>query len=119
MITMRSEPHILLMIESPRESGRKLIAGVADYAHHFGPWQFHREPLGVKGLSSRVKEGTFDGMLLRDVADLEGFQAPDVPCVVFSYELNIEREVGIFVRNLWESAESSLLNCDGMHEFGW
>ncbi len=73
------------MIESSRESGRKLIAGIADYAHHFGPWQFHWEPLGVKGLSRRIKAGAFDGMLVRDVADLAGLQQTDVPRVVFSY----------------------------------
>jgi LacI family transcriptional regulator len=82
---MSSTPQILLMIESSRESGRKLIAGIADYAHHFGPWQFHWDPLGVKGLSRRIKEGAFDGMLVRDVADLKGLQKADVPRVVFSY----------------------------------
>jgi LacI family transcriptional regulator len=81
---MRSIPKILLMIESSRESGRKLTAGIADYAHHFGPWQFQWEPVGLQGISQKLSEGAFDGMLVRDVANLGGGEA-DVPCVVFSY----------------------------------
>lgn len=82
---MSSIPKILLMIESSRESGRKLIAGIADYARHFGPWQFQWEPVGVQGISQKIREGAFDGMLVRDVADLGGIPETDVPCVVFSY----------------------------------
>jgi len=69
---MSSIPKILLMIESSRESGRKLIAGIADYARHFGPWQFYWEPVGVQGISRKIREGAFDGMLVRDVANLGG-----------------------------------------------
>jgi len=82
---MRSIPKILLMIESSRESGRKLIAGIADYARYFGPWQFQWEPVGVQGISRKIREGAFDGMLVRDVADPGGIREADVPCVVFSY----------------------------------
>ena len=84
-IPVNTVPQVLLMIESSRESGRKLIAGIADYAHHFGPWRFHWAPLGVKGLSGRIEQGAFDGMLVRDVAELESLRVKGVPCVDFSY----------------------------------
>tara|TARA_B110001469_G_scaffold55995_1_gene53949 strand:+ start:3136 stop:4305 length:1170 start_codon:yes stop_codon:yes gene_type:complete len=84
---MSSIPKILLMVESSRESGRKVIAGIADYARQFGPWQFQWQPVGVQGISRKIREGAFDGMLVRDVADLGELREANVPCVVFSYGL--------------------------------
>ena len=63
---MRSTPKILLMIESSRGAGRKLIAGIADYANHFGPWQFQWEAVGVQGIFRKIR-GQRSSVRLSDV----------------------------------------------------
>lgn len=73
------------MIESSRESGRKLLSGIADYARHFGPWRIHWEPQGLRSIGQVVKEQDFDGILVRDIADLDGVVAGATPTVVFTY----------------------------------
>jgi LacI family transcriptional regulator len=64
-----AQRQVLLMIESSRESGREFIAGVAEYAQRFGPWRFHWQPVGLKGLARRLGDFQCDGVILRDVAD--------------------------------------------------
>lgn len=74
-----------MMIESSRESGRKLISGVADYARHFGPWQIHWQPQGVQGLAAPLADHQFDGLLVRDVAVVREFSSVGIPIVAFTY----------------------------------
>lgn len=74
-----------MMIESSRESGRRLIAGIADYARHFGPWRFHWQPVGLSRLPAPLEEMKFDGMLVRDVAEVQSFVDAGVPTVAFTY----------------------------------
>ena len=82
---MTSDPHILLMIESSRESGRQLISGIADYARHFGPWNFHWEPVGLARIASEWANMEFDGILVRDVADVSPLIERGIPTVTFTY----------------------------------
>lgn len=86
-----------MMIESSRESGRKLIAGITDYARHFGPWHFHWQPQGVAALSTPIGENPFDGILVRDMADVQSFVDQGVPTVAFKY--GKERLPGTIVVN--------------------
>lgn len=76
---------VLLMIESSRESGRQFIAGVAEYAQHFGPWRFHWRPEGLRGLSQRQGHFPCDGVILRDVADLDAVVAAGAPAIVLGH----------------------------------
>ncbi|MFD2257872.1 substrate-binding domain-containing protein [Luteolibacter algae] len=85
---MKDAPNILVMVESSRESGRKLISGIADYARHFGPWRFHWEPQGLKGLTGAMGELRFDGVLARNVADLSAYADEGIPTVAFTYGMN-------------------------------
>lgn len=81
---MNTAPHILMMIESSRESGRRLIAGVADYARHFGPWHFHWNPQGEVYRAKALKTMHFDGALIRDDVDASAFVAAGIPVMIFS-----------------------------------
>lgn len=85
---MKQEPSILVMLESSRESGRKLIAGIADYARHFGPWRFHWMPGGLKNLPGSQVETRFDGILARNVVDLGVYASKGIPVVAFTYGQN-------------------------------
>jgi len=92
---MSKEPHILVLIESSRESGRQLISGIADYARHFGPWRFHWEPSGLPSIqSSRDFLQSFDGVLARDVAQVEPLLDAGVPVVSFRYGQHRRAGVG-------------------------
>ncbi|MEN8724012.1 MAG: DNA-binding transcriptional regulator [Lentimonas sp.] len=82
---MDTKPHILMMIESSRESGRKLILGIADYARHFGPWHFDWQPQGVRGLTVPMDGQPYDGILVRDLADVRQFVDAGIPTVAFTY----------------------------------
>ena len=73
------------MIESSRESGREFIAGVADYAQHFGPWQFHWQPVGLKGLARPLGLFRCDGVILRDVVDLRTVMRAKLPVIVLGH----------------------------------
>ena len=89
---MSKEPNILVLIESSRESGRQIISGIADYARHFGPWRFHWELSGVASIqSSRDFLQSFDGVLCRDVAQIEPLLDAGVPVVTFSYSRQHQR----------------------------
>lgn len=84
---MDSIPNVLLLIESSRESGRKLISGIADYANHFGPWRFAWQAGGLTaGFSPEIKKGTYHGVLARDVADYKFLKDKGIPSVLFSYQ---------------------------------
>lgn len=91
---MDSVPHILMMIESSRESGRRLIAGVADYARHFGPWHFHWNPQGEAQWTKALENKSYDGALVRDDVDLGAFLDAGIPTVVFSYSKQQHSGIG-------------------------
>lgn len=76
---------VLLMIESSRESGREFIAGVADYAQHFGPWRFLWQPDGLKGLARPSGRFRCDGVIMRDVARLRSVTAARIPVIVLGH----------------------------------
>ncbi|MHC4281269.1 MAG: substrate-binding domain-containing protein, partial [Planctomycetota bacterium] len=42
---MRKIPKVILLIDSSRESGRKLLKGIAKYNHLHGHWNFERKPM--------------------------------------------------------------------------
>jgi LacI family transcriptional regulator len=75
-------PQVLVMIESSRESGRQFLAGVADYARHFGPWIFHWRVGGLPDLQKMHGSTQFDGAILRDVVDRQALNIAGVPTVV-------------------------------------
>ncbi len=83
-----------MMIESSRESGRRLISGVADYARHFGPWHFHWNPQGEGYRAKALDPLQFDGALIRDDVDASPFVDAGIPVVVFSYSKNQNSEIG-------------------------
>ncbi|VGO19187.1 AraC family transcriptional regulator [Pontiella sulfatireligans] len=74
-----------MMIESSRESGRQLISGIADYARHFGPWHFHWETQGLAHVDTLLEETRYDGVLMRDMAEVQAFLDVGIPVVAFAY----------------------------------
>lgn len=91
---MDSVPHILMMLESSRESGRRLIAGVADYARHFGPWHFHWNPQGEVYRAKALEAMQFDGALVRDDVDFSSLIDAGIPVVLFAYSKHPQAGLG-------------------------
>lgn len=70
---VRSVPTVLISIDTATTWGRRIVAGVLDYAQEHGPWHVHIES---RGLEDRMAEGKglkFDGVVARigsqEVAD--------------------------------------------------
>ncbi|AKJ65648.1 xylose operon transcription regulator XylR [Kiritimatiella glycovorans] len=82
---MGRKPRILIVIESARESGRALLAGISDYSRHFGHWEIHWHPVGFLGLKALSDVGDFDGILARNIADAETFEQHGVPVIIFAH----------------------------------
>lgn len=90
---MRAEPHVLVVIESSRESGRRLISGVADYARHFGSWHFNWKPQGLGDVVSLPENKQYDGVLARDVIEVQPFIDQGVPVVCFAYHERVSDDL--------------------------
>ncbi|HOM99519.1 MAG TPA: DNA-binding transcriptional regulator [Acidobacteriota bacterium] len=63
---MKRFPHVLLLVESSRSSGRELLRGIADYARLHGPWSFYWEPRGLETAVPRLRDWRPDGVIMRD-----------------------------------------------------
>jgi len=53
-MTIKSIPKVILLADTSRVSGRKLLRGVAKYARFHGPWAFNRKPMFYAGLRNGV-----------------------------------------------------------------
>jgi LacI family transcriptional regulator len=82
---MTTFPKILLLVESSRGSGRALLRGIAQYAHHHGPWSFDWEPGGLEKIWPKLKSLDPNGVILRDVDKVEEVLAFGVPAVVVGH----------------------------------
>jgi LacI family transcriptional regulator len=78
-------PKVLLLVESSRGSGRSLLRGIAQYAHHHGPWSCYWEPAGLEKARPNLKALDLDGIILRDVDQLEEVLAFGIPAVVIGH----------------------------------
>jgi LacI family transcriptional regulator len=78
-------PKVILLIESSRASGRALLCGIANYAHHHGPWSFYWEPGGMEKASPMLQNLKADGIILRDVEKVDEALASGLPTVVVGH----------------------------------
>jgi len=111
-------PTIGLLIESSRESGRKLLCGIARWAHHYGPWSFYWEPGGLEKAWPKLKALNVDGIILRDVDKLEEVAELKIPAIVIGHS---RAEIPDLVNVVTDSAAigrvgaEHLLNCGFKH----
>jgi len=111
-------PKVVLLIESSRASGRNLLQGIADYAHHHGPWSFYWEPGGLEKAWPVLKTFDADGIILRDVDKLDEVLAFGMPAVVVGHR---SEEVSGLVNVVTDSAAigrmaaEHLLHCGFRH----
>jgi LacI family transcriptional regulator len=74
---------VAVIIDTARQVGRSLLAGISRYVHEHGPWQLHLE-LGNADHVERMDAWTGDGVIARVRAPrvLEAIARFDVPMVV-------------------------------------
>ncbi|MBE0543632.1 MAG: DNA-binding transcriptional regulator [Verrucomicrobia bacterium] len=114
-------PKVVLLIESSRGSGRKLLNGVARYAHYHGPWSFYWEPGGLEMVWPVLKTLEADGIIMRDGDKLEEVLALGIPAIVVGHK---RREVAGLVNVVTDSlrigrmAAEHLLQC-GFRNFAY
>jgi LacI family transcriptional regulator len=111
-------PRVLLLVESSRGSGRALLQGIARYAHHCGPWSCYWEPAGLEKAWTKLKAADFDGIIMRDVDQLDKVLAIGIPAVVIGHGrtevpglLNIVTESA----KIGQMAATHLLACGFRH----
>ncbi len=87
---MAENPKVLLLIESSREFGRALLTGVADYTRFHGPWSiytsppFFKHPGGNKRLLARMKGIGIDGIIAREMDEMDEIKAMGIPAIFAS-----------------------------------
>jgi LacI family transcriptional regulator len=111
-------PKVVLLVESSRASGRNLLQGIADYAHHHGPWSFYWEPGGLEKAWPVLKTLDADGIILRDADKLDEVLAFGIPAVVVGHR---NEEISGLVNVVTDSATigrmaaEHLLRCGFRH----
>ncbi|HOK78908.1 MAG TPA: DNA-binding transcriptional regulator [Verrucomicrobiota bacterium] len=114
-------PRVVLLIESSRSSGRSLLRGIANYAHHHGPWAFYWEPRGLEKAWPRIQSLEADGFILRDVKQLENVLSRGLPTVVVGHS---KQEIPEIVNVITDSETIGKMAAEhllsrGFHEFAF
>src|SRR3954470_3865860 len=78
-------PKVILLIESSRASGRAMLCGIANYAHHHGPWSFYWEPGDLEKGWPKLEASDADGIILRDTERAEDALHCGIPSVVVGH----------------------------------
>ncbi len=81
----RPVPTVVLLIESSRASGRRLLRGIADYARDRGPWAFYWEPGGLQEAWPKLRSLEADGLILRDAEWDDDMLGHGIPAIVVGH----------------------------------
>jgi LacI family transcriptional regulator len=111
-------PKVILLIESSRASGRALLCGIANYAHHHGPWSFYWEPGGLEKAWPVLRSVRADGIILRDVEQVDEALACGLPAVVVGHhqsEINGLVNVVTDSQSVGRMGAEHLLGCGFKH----
>jgi LacI family transcriptional regulator len=114
-------PKVLLLVESSRGSGRSLLRGIANYAHHHGPWSCYWEPGGLEKVWPKLRSLDVDGIILRDVDKLEEVLAFGIPAVVIGHgRTEVKGLINVVTdsENIGQIAAEHLLAC-GFKQFAY
>jgi len=94
-------PEIILLIETSREFGRGLLAGIARYSRIYGPWRFYRYPPyyiyphDEKKVFAWIKQQQADGIIMRASGNVEEILDLGIPTIVLDVNKEIENLLNI------------------------
>ncbi len=79
---MKRLPNVLLMKNADYEAGRRFIAGISEYAQHFGPWRIHWVSEREEGPPAPLTWDDMDGVIGTNKLNLEAVKRTGVPVIV-------------------------------------
>lgn len=85
---MSKIPKVILLVDTSRESGRKLLRGVAKYCRLHGPWAFHHKPMFYEYQDEYYKSRQWEE---RTFSRLERWGGDAVIANNINYEGQLER----------------------------
>ncbi len=109
-------PRIILLVESSRGSGRALLEGIANYAHHHGPWSFYWEPGGLEKGWPALRRIEADGIILRDVKKVDEALASGLPAIVIGHR---QSEIPGLVNVVTDSEEIGRMGAEHLLQCGF
>jgi LacI family transcriptional regulator len=109
-------PRIILWVESSRGSGRALLRGIANYAHHHGAWSFYWEPGGLEKPWPALSQIEADGIILRDVRNVDKALASGLPSIVIGH---CQSEVPDLVNVVTDSEAIGRMGADHLRQCGF
>ena len=82
-------PRVLLLIDTSRNSGREMIAGIRKYSRLHGPWKFYTEiPFFAPATGSPFSINELDGLIVHvfNLAIISQIASMGVPAIVRGYK---------------------------------
>lgn len=73
---------IVLLVETSREFGRRLIIGIARYSRLKGPWSFYKEPIDLKSSIPHLTTWKPDGIIMRDSLITKELLKMNIPTIL-------------------------------------
>jgi LacI family transcriptional regulator len=73
---------IILLVETSREFGRRLIIGIARYSRLKGPWSFYKEPIDLKSSIPHLTSWKPDGIIMRDSLITKELLKMNIPTIL-------------------------------------
>jgi LacI family transcriptional regulator len=113
---MQQIPKVILLIESSRGSGRSFLRGVANYTNHQGPWSVFWEPGGLERAWPMLRSMEADGIIMRDVDELDQVLAFGIPVVVLGHK---RKEVSGRLNVVTDSPKIARLAADHLLQCGF
>lgn len=81
-------PRVVIDIKPDRESDRRILAGIAQYAAMYGPWEFIMRPLRYTSMhNSKINPLWFadveaDGIIARGLANIDYIRETGLPAII-------------------------------------
>ena len=75
-------PKVILVVETSRAFGRRLLLGITKYARLHGPWAFYREPSGLQSNYPKLKDWHADGIIMRNAKASKPLLELNIPTIL-------------------------------------
>ena len=85
-------PKVILVIETSRAFGRRLLLGITKYARLHGPWAFYREPSGLQSSYPKLKDWHADGIIMRNATTSKQLLELEIPTILVPHNSEIYPE---------------------------
>jgi LacI family transcriptional regulator len=122
-------PKVILVVETSRAFGRRLLLGITKYARLHGPWAFYREPSGLQSSYPKLKDWHADGIIMRNAKTSKQLLELNIPTILVPHNNEIYPEFPVVKtdgESISKMAADHLLNISlknfaycGFDDFPW